>query len=172
MCTHCCQPIRILLARQPANHKLITICWNLEWGTSANFNMRSSSVYGRQCKLVRLTCSPPSSELRTPDWYIPVSRNINFHSKPINSLPLHSRVAISRWSILKMMTILVLPASSGISIIGCSDQYFHAGACIGGWSEGFWTPPPPPWAADFQKITGKLRTPLPCFCIAIVATLL
>ena len=33
MCTHCRQPIRILLARQPANHKLITICWNLEWGT-------------------------------------------------------------------------------------------------------------------------------------------
>ena len=33
MCTHCRQPIGILLARQPANHKLITICWNLEWGT-------------------------------------------------------------------------------------------------------------------------------------------
>ena len=33
MCTHCRQPIRILLARQLANHKLITICLNLEWGT-------------------------------------------------------------------------------------------------------------------------------------------
>ena len=33
MCTHYRQPNRIILPGQPANHKLITICWNLEWGT-------------------------------------------------------------------------------------------------------------------------------------------
>ena len=43
----------LLLARQPANHKLTTIL-EIESGghhPSANFTMRSSSVYGGQCRL-------------------------------------------------------------------------------------------------------------------------
>ena len=91
MCTHCRQLIRILLARQLANHKLITICWNLEWGTYdvSHLQILTCEVAVSTAGSVNLFAwhaQPPSSELRTPDWFIPASKNINFHSKPISSL--------------------------------------------------------------------------------------